>query len=379
VIRLSEEHKMIQEMVRKFALAEVAPLAKTLDESGEFPWETVKKMAALNLMGMPFPEEWGGGGADTLSYSIAVEELSRVCASTGITVAAHTSLGTYPIWDSGNEAQKKRYLADLASGRKLGAFGLTEPGAGSDAGGTQTTAVRSGDHYVVNGTKCFITNASVSETYVFTAMTDKQAGTRGISAFIVEKGTPGFRPGKKENKMGIRGSDTGELIFEDCKVPVENRLGEEGKGFRVFLRTLDGGRISIGAMALGIAQGALDASVKYARERKQFGRPIGDCGAIQDMIAEMATDIEAARHLVYNASILKDRGERFGKEAAMAKLFASTIAMKAARAAVQIHGGYGYMKDYDVERFYRDVKITEIGEGTSEIQRLVIARYLLGD
>lgn len=376
-MQLSEEHRMIRDMVRKFALTEVAPHAKEIDESGQFPWDTVKKMAGLNLMGMPFPAEWGGGGADTLSYSIGVEEISRVCAATGITMAAHTSLGTYPIWDSGNDAQKTRYLRDLASGTKLGAFGLTEPGAGSDAGATATTAVRQGDHYVVNGSKCFITNAGVCETCVLTAMTDKSAGVKGISAFIVEKGTPGFRPGKKENKMGVRGSDTGELILEDCKVPAENLLGEEGKGFKVFMRTLDGGRISIGAMALGIAQGALDASVKYAKERKQFGRPLGRFGAIQDMVAEMATEVEAARLMVYNASVLKDRGEKYGKEAAMAKLYASGVAMKAARTAVQIHGGYGYMKDYDVERLYRDVKITEIGEGTSEIQRLVIARYLL--
>jgi butyryl-CoA dehydrogenase len=302
-----------------------------------------------------------------------------VCASTGITMAAHTSLGCYPIFDSGTDEQKKKYLIDLASGEKLGAFGLTEPGAGSDAGGTQTTAVLKGDRYIVNGTKCFITNASVCETCCFTAMTDKSAGVKGISAFIVEKGTPGFQPGKKEHKMGIRGSDTGELIFEDCEIPVENRLGEEGRGFRVFMRTLDGGRISIGAMALGIAQAALDASIKYAKERKQFGRAIGYFGAIQDMVADMATDVEAARHLVYNASILKDRGEKFSKEAAMAKLYASTVAMKSARTAVQIHGGYGYIKDYEVERFYRDAKITEIGEGTSEIQRLVIGRLLLGD
>ena len=376
-MQLSEEHNMIREMVRKFALTEVAPLAKQIDETGEFPWATVKKMAGLNLLGMPFPVEWGGGGGDTLSYSIGVEEISRVCAATGITMAAHTSLGTYPIWDAASDAQKKKYLPPLASGKRLGAFGLTEPSAGSDAAATQTTAVRQGDHYIVNGTKCFITNASVAETYVFTAMTDKSAGVRGITAFIIEKGAPGFRPGKKENKMGVRGSDTGELIFEDCKVPVENRLGEEGKGFRVFLRTLDGGRISIGAMALGIAQAALDASVKYAKERKQFGRAIGTFGAIQDMIAEMATEVEAARLLVYEASMAKDRGERYGKQAAMAKLYASAIAMKSARTAVQIHGGYGYMKDYEVERFYRDAKITEIGEGTSEIQRLVIARYVL--
>ncbi|MFH1219394.1 MAG: acyl-CoA dehydrogenase [Candidatus Eisenbacteria bacterium] len=378
-MQLSQEHTMIREMIRKFALSEVQPLAKQIDETGEFPWETIKKMRDLRLLGMPFPDEWGGGGADTLSYSIGVEEISRVCAATGLTMAAHTSLGCYPIFDAGTDEQKKKYLIDLASGKKLGAFGLTEPGAGSDAGATESTALRQGDHYVVNGTKCFITNASVCETCVFTAMTDKKAGVNGITALIVEKGTPGFRPGKKENKMGVRGSDTGELIFEDCRVPVENRLGEEGKGFKVFLRTLDGGRISIGAMALGIAQGALDASVKYARERKQFGKPIGHFGAIQDMIAEMATEVEAARHLVYNASLLKDRGERFTKEAAMAKLYASGIAVKATRAAVQIHGGYGYIKDYEVERFYRDVKITEIGEGTSEIQRLVIARQILGE
>jgi butyryl-CoA dehydrogenase len=378
-MQLSEEHNMIREMVRKFAQTEVAPLAKQLDETGEFPWATVKKMADLNLMGMPFPVEWGGGGGDTLSYSIGVEEISRACAATGITMAAHTSLGTYPIWDAASDAQKKKYLPPLASGKRLGAFGLTEPSAGSDAGATQTTAVLHGDHYVVNGTKCFITNASVAETYVFTAMTDKSAGVRGITAFIIEKGAAGFRPGKKENKMGIRGSDTGELIFEDCKVPVEDRLGEEGKGFRIFLRTLDGGRISIGAMALGIAQAALDASVKYVKERKQFGRSIAHFGAIQDMIADVATDVEAARLLVYDASMAKDRGERYTKLAAMCKLYASTIAMKATRTAVQIHGGYGYMKDYEVERLFRDVKITEIGEGTSEIQRLVIARRVLED
>jgi butyryl-CoA dehydrogenase len=378
-MQLSQEHKMIREMVRKFALAEVAPLAKTLDETGEFPWQTIGKMRDLKLLGMPFPEEWGGGGTDTLAYSIGVEEISRACASTGITMAAHTSLGCYPIYDAGSDAQKKKYLIDIAGGVKLAAFGLTEPSAGSDAGATESTAVRQGDHYVVNGTKCFITNASVAETYVFTAMTDKRAGVDGITAFIIEKGTPGFRPGKKENKMGIRGSDTGELIFEDCKVPVENRLGEEGKGFRVFLRTLDGGRISIGAMALGIAQAALDASVKYACERKQFGKSLSKLGAIQDMVADMATEVAAARHLVYAASAAKDRGERFTKEAAMAKLYASSVAMRAVRTAVQIHGGYGYMKDYEVERLYRDAKITEIGEGTSEIQRLVIARQVFGE
>jgi butyryl-CoA dehydrogenase len=376
-MQLDEEHKMIKKMVREFAEAEVKLRAKEIDETAEFPWDTVKKMGELGLLGMPFAEEWGGAGSDTLGYSIGVEEISRVCAATGITMAAHTSLGVSPIYDSGNEAQKRKYLPDITSGRKLAAFGLTEPGAGSDAGATETTAVRDGDYYVINGTKNFITNGSTAETFVITAMTDKSAGTRGITALIVEKGTDGFRPGKKENKMGVRGSDTAELIFEDCRVPVENRLGEEGHGFKIFLQTLDGGRISIGAMALGIAQGALEASVKYARERKQFGRTIGKFGAIQDMLADMATNVEAARLLVYDVSMAKDRGENIIKEAAMAKLFASEIAMKACRAAIQIHGGYGYMKEYDVERFYRDAKITVIGEGTSEIQKLVIARELL--
>ncbi len=376
-MQLSDEHIMIRKMVREFAEAEVKLVAQEIDETCEFPWETVKKMGELGLMGMPFPEELGGGGGDTLGYTIGVEEISRVCASTGITMAAHTSLGCYPIFDSGTEDQKKKYLPDIASGRKLAAFGLTEPNAGSDAGATETTAVRDGDHYVINGTKCFITNASTAETFVVTTMTDKEKRTRGISAFILEKGMPGFKPGKKESKLGVRGSDTGELIFEDCRVPAENMLGKEGEGFKVFLRTLDGGRISIGAMALGIAQGALDASVKYSKERKQFGRPISKFGAIQNMLADMATEVEASRLLVYDVSVAKDRGERIIKEAAMAKLFASETAMKATRMAIQIHGGYGYMREYDVERFYRDAKITVIGEGTTEIQKLVIARELL--
>jgi butyryl-CoA dehydrogenase len=375
-MQLSDEHKMIRKMVREFAVKEVAPRAKEIDETAEFPWDTIRKMADLGLMGMPFSEEWGGGGTDTLGYSIGVEEISRVCAATGITMAAHTSLGVAPIYQFADEAQKKKYLPDIASGRKLAAFGLTEPEAGSDAGATKTRAVREGDYYIVNGTKCFITNGNTAETFVVTAMTDPEAHTRGITALIVEKGTPGFRPGKKENKMGVRGSDTAELIFEDCKVPVANRLGEEGEGFKIFLQTLDGGRISIGAMALGIAQAALDASVKYAKERKQFGRPICKFGAIREMLAEMATDVEAARLLVYDVSMAKDRGENVIKQAAMAKLFASEIAMKAARNAIQIHGGYGYMKEYEVERLFRDAKITVIGEGTSEIQRLVIAREL---
>ncbi|MFH1314696.1 MAG: acyl-CoA dehydrogenase [Candidatus Eisenbacteria bacterium] len=376
-MELSEDHKMIREMVRKFALAEVKPRAKEIDRTGEFPWDTIEKMRELNLLGMPFPEEWGGGGSDTLGYTIGVEEISRVCAATGITMAAHTSLGVYPIFEHGNDEQKKKYLKDIASGKKLAAFGLTEPNAGSDAGGTQTTAVKDGDHYVINGTKIFITSGSLAETFVITAVTNKDAGVRGITAFIIEKGTPGFKPGKKEDKMGIRGSDTSELIFEDCRVPAESMLGKEGEGFAIFLHTLDGGRISIGAMGLGIAQAALDASIEYAKERKQFGRSIGKFGAVQNMLADMATEIEAARLLVYDASMAKDRGERIIKLAAMAKLYATEVAVRATRTAVQIHGGYGYMKEYEVERFFRDAKVTVIGEGTSEIQKLVIARELL--
>jgi butyryl-CoA dehydrogenase len=375
---LSEEHKMIRQMVREFALGEVKPIAKQLDETGEVSWDLYKKMAELGLLGMPFSEEWGGGGSDTLGYSIGVEEISRVCGSTGLSMAAHTSLGTYPIYEFGTDKQKKKYIPDLASGKKFGGFGLTEPGAGSDAGGTQTTAVKDAGYYVLNGSKCFITGAGIGKTFVVTAVTDRDTGAHGISAFIVEKGMPGFKAGKKENKLGCRGSDTGELIFEDCRVPAENMLGKENEGFKIFLHTLDGGRISIGAMALGIAQGALDASVDYARQRKQFGRPIGKFGAVYDMIAQMATEIEAARLLVYDASVKKDRGEPYSVPSAMAKLFASEVAMRATRNAIQIHGGYGYMADYEVGRFWRDAKITTIGEGTSEIQRLVIGRHLLG-
>jgi alkylation response protein AidB-like acyl-CoA dehydrogenase len=376
-MELSEEHKLVRKMVREFAENEVRPRAQEIDEAAEFPWEIVKKMGELGLMGMPFPEEWGGGGSDTLGYTIAVEEISRVCGSTGITMAAHNSLGVYPIFAFGTEQQKKKYLKDIASGKKLAAFGLTEPGAGSDAGGTETTAVRDGDHYVINGAKCFITNASTAGVCTVTAVTDKEAGVKGISAIIVDTDTPGFKVGKKENKMGVRASDTAELIFEDCRVPVTQLLGEEGQGFKIFLETLDGGRVSIAAMALGIAQGALDASLAYSKERKQFGRSICRLGAIQAMLADMATEIEAARLLTYESSIKKDRGENIIKIAAMAKLFASEVAMRATRNAIQIHGGYGYMKEFDVERFFRDAKITTIGEGTSEIQKLVISRELL--
>jgi butyryl-CoA dehydrogenase len=375
---LTDEQQMLREMVHDFAQNEVKPIAAEIDETCRFPKETVKQMGELGLMGIVFPEEYGGAGMDYVCYAIAVEEISRVCASHGITLAAHISLGVNPIYKFGNEKQKQEWLPRLCSGEILGAFGLTEANAGSDAGGTETTAVRDGDEWILNGNKRFITNASVSEVYSVSAVTDKEKpAAKGISAFIVKKGTPGFTIDRKENKLGIRGSDTCGLIFEDCRIPAENLLGEEGRGFPYFLQILDGGRISIGAMALGIAQGALDEAVKYSKERMQFKRPISSFQAIQMKLATMATHIEAARHLIYNAARLHDAGKPYGKEAAMAKLFASEIATKAAEEAIQIHGGYGYMKEYPVERMFRDAKICEIGEGTSEIQRLVIARALL--
>ncbi|MBI5359732.1 MAG: acyl-CoA dehydrogenase [Planctomycetes bacterium] len=376
---LTEEQNMLRETVRDFACKEVEPKAKQIDETQEFPVDTLKKMAELGLFGIPVPEEYGGAGSDNLSYIITVEELARVCGSTAITLAAHMSLGTYPILAHGSEAQKKKYLPALASGEKLGSFGLTEPDAGSDASGTKTTATRNGNHYIINGNKIFITNAGYAGTFTITAVTDKAAkGAKGISAFILEKGTPGFSVGKKEDKLGLRGSDTRELIFEDCKVPAENLLGKENDGFKVFMDTLDGGRISIGALALGIAQGAMDKSVAYSKERKQFGQFIGSFQAIQNMIADMAVEIEAARHLVYNAARLKDAHLPYSKESAIAKLYASETAMRTTKNAIQIFGGYGYTKDYPVERYYRDAKLCEIGEGTSEIQRMVIARQVIG-
>ncbi len=376
-MELTPEQEMVRKSVRKFALEVVEPRAKEIDETGEFPWDTVKKMAEMGLMGICFPAEYGGAGLDTLCYAIAVEEISRVCGSTGITLAAHVSLGVYPIHAFGTEEQKRKYLVPLAKGEKIGAFGLTEPNAGSDAGATETTAVRDGDSYVLNGTKIFITSAGVAEVCIATALTERGKGTKGISAFIVEKGTPGFSVGTTEKKLGLRGSETAEIVFEDCRVPKENLLGREGQGFGIFMASLDGGRISIGAMALGIAQGALDASIKYSKERKQFGRSICDFQAIQWMLADMATEIVAARHLVYYAARCKDRGQRTTVESSMCKLYAAEAAMRATTKAIQIHGGYGYMKDYPVERYFRDAKLTEIGEGTSEIQRLVIARELI--
>ena len=373
---LTEEQLMIRQMVRDFAVKKVEPIAAEIDETERFPVETWQEMSRLGLCGIPVSQEYGGAGADNLSYIIAVEELSRVCGSTGITLAAHYSLGTSPIWEQGNEFQKRKYLPDLASGRKLGAFGLTEPNAGSDAAAIETTAVRKGDRYILNGTKMFITNSNFAETFIVTAMTDKAKKHRGISAFIMERETKGFRVGRKLEKLGLRGSDTAELILEDAEVPVENRLGEEDEGFKYFMKTLDGGRISIGALALGIAQGALDKALAYSKERKQFGKPICEHQQIQFKLADMATEIEAARHLVYWAAKLKDRGEPYSVQSAMAKLFASEAAYRATKNAVQIFGGNGYSREYPVERYMRDAKLCEIGEGTSEIQRIVIGRHL---
>jgi alkylation response protein AidB-like acyl-CoA dehydrogenase len=379
VIYLTEEHRMFRAMVREFAEAEVAPIAAEIDETQEFPKKTIEKMGRLGLMGIPFPEELGGAGMDTLAYTIAVEEISRVCASTGITLAAHVSLGTYPIFLFGTEEQRKKYVPPMAAGRALGSFGLTEPDAGSDAGGTKTWAKKNGAHYVLNGTKVYVTSGRYAKTLCVAARTAEGRGTRGISAFIVETDTPGFKVGTKENKLGIRGSDTSVVFFEECRVPKGNLLGAEGDGFKVFMKALEGGRISIGAMALGIAQGAYEKAVAYAKERVQFGQPIAKFQAVQFMLVDMATQIEAARHLVYNAAWLKDQGASIVKESSMAKLYASEAAMNVTTKAIQVHGGAGYCKEFHVERYFRDAKITEIGEGTSEIQRLVIAREILKD
>ncbi|MBI4364691.1 MAG: acyl-CoA dehydrogenase [Candidatus Latescibacteria bacterium] len=374
---LSEEQQLLRESLRDFADREIAPRAAKYDDAGEFPWENVRKMRELGLFGMIFPAEYGGSGLDTLSYVIAVEEISRACASTGITLAAHVSLGTSPIFNFGSAEQKRRYLPPLCSGEKLAAFGLTEPEAGSDAGGTKTRAVLTGDQYVINGRKIYITNGSVCGTAVFTAVTTPGIGVKGISAFIIEKGTPGFTAGTREKKLGHRASDTVELLFENVRLTKENLLGAEGRGFVQFMKTLDGGRISIGAMSVGIAQAALDAALRYSRERRQFGKSISEFQAVQLLLADMATQTEAARLLVYQTARMKDRGAPITRHAAMAKLMASTVAMRAADTAIQIHGGAGYMTDHPVERYFRDAKLMEIGEGTSQIQRLVIARELL--
>lgn len=375
---LNEEQKMVRDMVRDLAQRELAPRAAEVDRTEEFPADNIAKMARLGLLGLPYPERYGGGGGDYLSYAIAVEEVARGCGSTALIYAAHVSLGCGPLYYFGTEEQRSRWLPHLCSGQGLGAFGLTEPEAGSDAGATRTVAVRDGDYYVLNGSKMWITSGAIADLLVITAKTDPSAGTRGISCFLVEKGTPGFLPGKNEPKMGLKGSVTSALSFENCRVPAENLLGREGEGFRQMLITLDGGRISIGAMALGLAQAALDEASRYAKERVQFGQPIARFQAVQWMLADMATEIDAARLMVYRAAARKDAGVPFTREAAMAKLYASEVAERAAFKAVQIHGGYGYSREYAVERIYRDQRLCTIGEGTSEIQRLVIARDLLG-
>ncbi|CUB14212.1 acyl-CoA dehydrogenase AcdA [Bacillus tropicus] len=374
--KLSEEHEMIRKMVRDFAKNEVAPTAAERDEEERFDRALFDQMAELGLTGIPWPEEYGGIGSDYLAYVIAIEELSRVCASTGVTLSAHTSLAGWPIFKFGTEEQKQTFLRPMAEGKKIGAYGLTEPGSGSDAGGMKTIAKRDGDHYVLNGSKIFITNGGIADIYVVFALTDPESKQRGTSAFIVESDTPGFSVGKKESKLGIRSSPTTEIMFEDCRIPVENLLGEEGQGFKIAMQTLDGGRNGIAAQAVGIAQGALDASVAYARERHQFGKPIAAQQGIGFKLADMATDVEAARLLTYQAAWLESEGLPYGKESAMSKVFAGDAAMKVTTEAVQVFGGYGYTKDYPVERYMRDAKITQIYEGTQEIQRLVISRML---
>ena len=376
--QLTKEQEFVRKMVREFATNEVEPIAADIDQEHRFPVETVEKMAKYGLLGVPFPTEYEGAGGDYISYAITVEELSRVCASTGVICSAHTSLCSWPIFNWGNEEQKKKYLPDLLSGRKLGAFGLTEPGAGTDAAGQQTRAVLEGDEWVLNGSKVFITNGGYADTFVVMAMTDKSKGTRGISSFIVEKGDPGFSIGKTEDKMGICASSTTELIFQNCRIPKDRLLGEEGQGFKVALSTLDGGRIGIASQALGIAQGAFDVTVEYMKARKQFGMKLSQMEALRFEVAEMATRIEAARLLVYQAADMKEKHLPYGKQSAMAKLFAAQTAMYVTTKCVQLHGGYGYTKDYPVERMMRDAKITEIYEGTSEVQKIVIAASVLG-
>jgi butyryl-CoA dehydrogenase len=374
---LTEDQKLIQNMAREFAEKEVAPIAADIDKNHRFPAETAKKMGELGLLGLTIPEEYEGAGGDTVSYSLAVEELARVCATHSVIISAHVSLGAAPILKFGTDEQKKKYLPDLASGRKLSAFCLTEPGAGTDAASQKSEAVLKGDNYIINGSKVFITNGAYAETFIYFAMTDKSKGLKGISAFIVEKGFPGFSVGQVEDKLGICGSSTTEIILKDCAVPKANLLGKEGEGFKVAMQTLDGGRIGIASQAVGIAQGALEAAITYAKQRVQFGKPISANQGLQWMLADMATRTEAARQLTRHAALAKDTQPRFGLEAAQAKLFAAEAAMWVTTKAVQVHGGIGYTRSYPVERFMRDAKITEIYEGTSEVQRMVIAGNIL--
>ncbi|MBF8258576.1 MAG: Butyryl-CoA dehydrogenase [Actinobacteria bacterium] len=379
VFDLTEEQRMIQEMARNFAQKEVLPKAAELDDTGRYPAELVKQMAELGLMGVAVPEEYGGAGMDNICYAIAMEEIARACASTAVIMSVNNSLACEPLLKFGTEAQKKKYLVPLASGAQLGCFGLTEPGAGSDAGSQKTSAVRDGDCYVVNGTKNFITNAPEADICILFTMTDREKKHKGITTFILDMKIAGVTIGKHEQKMGIKASPTSSIILEDVRIPAENRLGNEGDGFKVAMHTLDGGRIGIAAQAIGIARASLEDALAYAKERKQFGQPIAEFQAIQWMLADMATEIDASRLLAYRAAWLKDRKARHSKESAMAKLYASETAMRAGVKGIQIHGGYGYVKEYPAERHFRDAKITEIYEGTSEIQRLVIASAILKD
>ncbi|MDR1069143.1 MAG: acyl-CoA dehydrogenase [Clostridiales Family XIII bacterium] len=374
----SKEHEFVRKMVREFAVAEVEPIAADIDKEHRFPEENIPKMARYGLLGIPFPKEWGGSGGDNIAYSIAVEELSRVCATTGVICSAHTSLCAWPIYHYGTDAQKEKYLIPLAKGEKLGAFGLTESNAGTDASGQQTKAEDKGDHWLINGSKVFITNGGYADTFVVMAMTDRSKGNRGISSFIVEKDFEGFSVGKTEDKMGICGSSTTELVFQNMKVPKENLLGEVGQGFKVALSTLDGGRIGIASQALGIAQGAFDVTIEYMKSRRQFGKRLADMDPLRFEVADLKTRIDAARLLIHRAADMKDRHEAYGPQSAMAKLFAAETAMHVTTKCVQLHGGYGYTKDYPVERMMRDAKITEIYEGTSEAQKLVIAASVFG-
>lgn len=376
--QLTKEQEFVRKMVREFATEEVEPIAADIDQEHRFPEETVEKMAKYGLLGIPFPTKYGGAGGDAVSYAITVEELSKKCASTGVICSAHTSLCCWPIFKWGTEDQKMKYLPDLLSGKTLGAFGLTEPNAGTDAAGQQTRAEQDGDFWVLNGAKVFITNGGYADVFVVMAMTDKSKGTKGITAFIVEKGDEGFSIGKTEDKMGICASSTTELIFQNCRIPKDRMLGGLGKGFKVAMSTLDGGRIGIASQALGIAQGALDVTVEYMKSRKQFGKKLSQMQALQFEVADLATRIEAARLLVYQAADMKEKGLPYGKQSAMAKLFAAETAMHVTTKCVQLHGGYGYTKDYPVERMMRDAKITEIYEGTSEVQKIVIGASVLG-
>jgi alkylation response protein AidB-like acyl-CoA dehydrogenase len=376
---LNDEQQQLKKSVRELAEREILPHVMEWDEASHFPLETVKELGRLGLLGVIFPQEYGGAGLGYVEYVTAIEELSRVDGSIGIIVAAHTSLGANHIFMAGSEAQKRKYIPKLATGEFIGAWGLTEPGSGSDAGSARMTAVRKGKEWVLNGTKTFCTNGHYADVLVVIAVTDRAAHTRGLSAFVIEKGTPGFRPGKKENKLGLRASDTAELIFEDCVVPADSLLGKEGDGFIDAMRILDGGRISIAALALGMAQGAYESALRYSKQRQQFGKPISEFQAIQWKLADMATEVDAARLLTLRAASMKDAGMKTTLESSMAKLYAGEVALRCANEGVQIHGGYGFIKEYPAEKFYRDVKLCTIGEGTSEIQRLVIARQLLRD